>query len=135
MHRQAGVDDLLDQDDVAALDVAVEILQEPHLLVAARLVRVVPGQLDEVDRVEDAERARQVGDERDAGLERADEQRLPAVVVAGQLGAQLPDAGVELETGEEDLPDAFVGRAQDACRRPDCPRRPNCRERRWKSRS
>ena len=108
MHRQPGVDDLFDEHDVATLDVGVEILEEAHLVVAARLGGAVARQLDEVERVEDRHRARQVARERDAGLQRADEERLASFVVARQLGAQLLDAGSELVPVEEDFADAVV---------------------------
>jgi hypothetical protein len=52
------------------------------------LGRAVAGQLDEVERVMDRQGARQVGDERDARLQRGDEQRLEAGVVGGDLGSE-----------------------------------------------
>ena len=75
---------------------------------AAELGRAVAGELDEVERVRDRDRAREVGDERDARLERADEQRLAAGVVARDLGAELPHAGRDLARVEVDLADALV---------------------------
>ena len=69
----------------------------------------------------DRDRAREVADERDAGFERADEQRLAARVVPAQLGAQLPDTRADLVSIEEDLADALVEldqRAQEAFRNP-----------------
>jgi hypothetical protein len=39
----------------------------------------------------DPERPGQVGDEDDAGFERRDEQRLPALVVTGDLAPELAD--------------------------------------------
>jgi hypothetical protein len=41
--------------------------------------------------VVDHERAGEVGDEDDAGLERGDEQGLPAFVVTGDLATELAD--------------------------------------------
>jgi hypothetical protein len=58
--------------------------------------------------VEDRHRARQVARERNAGLQRADEERLASFVVACQLGAQLLDADTELVPVEEDCADAVV---------------------------
>ena len=52
----------------------------------------VAGELDEVERVEDRDRAREVGDEDEARLQRRHEDRLAAGVVAGDLGAELPNA-------------------------------------------
>jgi hypothetical protein len=102
---------------VAPLDLGIEVLEEPDSLVAV----AVPGELDEVEAVVDLRRARQVTDERDAGLERADEQRLSTVIVAGDLRAELADAGRDLLGVEEYLADALVvcrQGAQDAFRNP-----------------
>jgi hypothetical protein len=71
--------------------------------------------------VEDRDGARQVAEKRDAALQRADEQRLPAGVVARELCADLAYAGADLVGVEEDLSDAFVVarcRSQDAFRSP-----------------
>jgi len=118
VHRQARVDDGVGEQHVAALDLPVEILQEADALVAL----AVAGDLDEVERVERRRRARKVADERDAGFERADDQRLAAVVVVGDRGADLGDSCPDLGAVEEDLADPPVDvasvtvgqRAQDA---------------------
>jgi hypothetical protein len=108
VQRQPGVDDVLDDDHVPAVDARVEVLDEPDRRRAARLVRRVAGKLDEVDVVEDRDRARQVGEEDEARLQRCDEERLPALVVGGDLGTQLGDAGCDLLGGEVDLADARI---------------------------
>ena len=92
VERQAGVDDVLDDQDVAAGDLRVEILEEadaamPALVGAGRVAR----ELDEVQAVVDPDRARQVGDEDDARLERRDEERLSTLVVTGDLASELAD--------------------------------------------
>ena len=118
MHRQAGVDHGVDEHDVPPRDLDVEILEEPDPFV----VVAVPRQLDEVERMVERRGARKVADERDAGLERADEERLAPAVVAGELGADLADARTDLVAVEEDLADALVARrqrAQDAFRSPN----------------
>jgi hypothetical protein len=69
----------------------------------------------------DRHRARQVADEGQARFQRADEQRLFACVVTGQLGAELANARDDLVRIEEDLADALVEldqRAQEAFRNP-----------------
>ena len=66
---------------MAAFDLGVEILEQPD----ARTVRVVGGELEEVELVRIGERAREVGDEDEARLQRGDEERRPALVVAGEL--------------------------------------------------
>jgi hypothetical protein len=91
---------------VPAVDLVVQVLQEADP--ARVLVRAVAGQLDEVERVVDRERAREVGDERDRRLERADQQRLEAPVVVAELGAELLDARSELGGLQEDLADPRV---------------------------
>jgi hypothetical protein len=54
VERQAGVDDVLDQQDVAVGDLRVEILEQPDARVAAGVgVRAVARELDEVERVQD----------------------------------------------------------------------------------
>jgi hypothetical protein len=117
VHRQAGVDDGVDEDDVPSVDLDVEVLEEADALV----VLAVAGELDEVEGVVDRRRPGQIADERNARLERADEQRLPSGVVVCQLRADLSDAGMDLVGVEEDLADALVvcrQRVQDAFRSP-----------------
>jgi hypothetical protein len=46
--------------------------------------------------MEDRHVARQVADERNARLQRPDQQRLAARVVDGQLGPDLPDTSADL---------------------------------------
>jgi hypothetical protein len=60
--------------------------------------------------VQERQRAREVGNEDEARLQRADEQRLAAGVVGGDLLAELRDARGDLLLGEIDLPDAGVVR-------------------------
>jgi hypothetical protein len=54
----------------------------------------------------DPERAREIRDEDDARLQRRDEQRLPSVVVAGEVVAELADARLQLLAREVDLAEA-----------------------------
>ena len=122
MHGQTGVDHGVDEQKVAAGDLSVEILEKPDSLVAF----AVPGDLDEVERVQRLCRAGKVADERDARLERADEQRLAAGVVLGDRDADLADAALNLTLFEKDLADPCIGvaplarsqGAQDAFWRP-----------------
>jgi hypothetical protein len=53
---------------------------------------------------------REVDDERDARLQRADQQRLVAVVVARDLGSELADARGNLVGVEVDLADPGIER-------------------------
>jgi hypothetical protein len=105
VQRQSGVDDVLDEEDVAALDCDVEILQQPHASLPATAGACVAGEGDEVELVKDRGRAAQIGDEDDARLQRRDEDRLAALVVPRNVRAELVDAGFDLLCGEVDLPD------------------------------
>ena len=59
----------------------------------------------------DRERARQVGEEDGARLERRDEERLEARVRLGELDAELGDAAADVAARQVDLPDRVaVGR-------------------------
>jgi hypothetical protein len=104
VERQAGVDDVLDDQDVSALDLAVEVLEQADPRVAAGSRPGVAGELDEVEAMVDRQGAREVGDEDEARFERGDEQRLAPLVVMRELAAQLGDA-------RRDLPGAEVGLA------------------------
>ena len=53
----------------------------------------------------DPDRARQIGNEDDARLERRDEQRLPPFVVTGDLAPELADTRPKLLAREVDLPE------------------------------
>jgi hypothetical protein len=107
--RQPGVDHVLDEQHVAATDVSVEILEQPHAARAAGTPAVVAGELDEVDAMHDRGGPREVGQEHEARLERADEERLPPGVVLGDLRAELGDACADLLRREVDLADPVVG--------------------------
>ena len=52
VQRQAGIDDVLDDEDVPILDRSVQVLQQPDPLVAARRGAPVAGELDEVEVVQ-----------------------------------------------------------------------------------
>jgi hypothetical protein len=107
--RQAGVDDVLDDQDVAAFDLAVEVLQKSDRAVAPPRGAVVVGELEEVEAVGDLERPRQIGEEDDARLERGDEEWLMALVVCADLLAELGDPGLDVVRGEIDVADAGIG--------------------------
>src|SRR4029453_9743996 len=80
----------LDDEHVPALDVDVEVLQDPDD--ARRVGRcAVAGDRHEVDLARNAELAHQVGHEEDRSLQHADKQEIPAGVVVGDLGAELGD--------------------------------------------
>jgi hypothetical protein len=69
--------------------------------------------------MQERQRPGQVGHEDEARLQSADEERLTPGVVAGDLFAELRDAGRDLLCGEIDLPDRIeVERGQEASFRP-----------------
>ena len=102
---------------MAAVDGRVEVLQQPDPGVAARRGTGVARELDEVEMVVDGDRARQVGDEEEAPLERPDQQRLPSAVVGGDLLPELRDARADLLRGQVDLADPVVDAGYEASSR------------------
>jgi hypothetical protein len=108
VERQARVDHVLDDEHVAAGDLRVEVLEQADPRVAAGGRAGVAGELDEVELVGDRQRAREVGDEDEARLQGGDEQRLPAGVVTGELGAELLDPRRDLLGREVGLSDGLV---------------------------
>jgi len=77
--------------------------------VPAGVGAVVARELDEVDLVRDRNRAREVGQEDEARLQQRDEQQVAAGVVAGDVGAELADAGLQFLGCEKDLAYTRVG--------------------------
>jgi hypothetical protein len=75
---------------------------------------VVARQLDEVDLVRDRNRAREVGQEDEARLQEGDQEQLAALVVLGDLRAELGDTLSQLPGVEEDIPESRVARPYDA---------------------
>ena len=85
---------------------------------AARIrVGPVRGELDEVEGMRDRDRSRQVGDEDEARLQRRDEQRFAAVVVADDVAAELANACGQLLVREVDLADLVAARYEASSRR------------------
>jgi len=85
--------------------------------VAAHRGAPVARELDEVQVVVDRDRAREVGDEQQAGLERPDDQRLALTVVGLDLAPELGYAGADLLRGQIDVADALVDRGYEASSR------------------
>jgi hypothetical protein len=114
VQRQAGVDHVFDDQDVPAGDLAVEVLQQPDARVAALVgAGGVARELEEVEPVGDADGAGEVGDEDEARLQRCDQERLAAVVVARYLPSELSDARSYLLAREVDGAEAWAA-AYDA---------------------
>ena len=107
LQRQPGVDDVLDDQHVAALERRVEVLEDPHD--AGGLGRgAVGGDGHEVDLAGDVDVAHQVGEEEEGALEHADQQQVLARVVAGDLFRHRPDAVLQVVRLDEDLADLFA---------------------------
>jgi len=86
------VDDVLDDDDVLALDRPAQILGDLHHAGRARGI-AVRGDADEVHHDRGGDVADQVGHEQHGALEDADHDHVgPARVVGGDLRAELGDA-------------------------------------------
>ena len=100
-----GVDDVLHDHDVTAGERHVDVLEEAHAAVATARVGL---ELDEVERVRDRHGAREVGEEHDARLQRRDQERVEALVVGGELGAELGDASGDLGPRQVDVADLTV---------------------------
>ena len=69
VHRQAGVDHVLDDDDVLAAHGLVEVLQQPDAAAAGRSRARVGRDRHRVEPVAAGERAREVGSEHGRALE------------------------------------------------------------------
>jgi hypothetical protein len=85
--------------------------------VAAGRRAPIPGELDEVEVMGNRDRAREIGEEEQARLQRADEQRLAVGEVRGQLAPELGDASPDLSCREVDVSDALVGGDQETSSR------------------
>ena len=103
---EAGVQDVLDQDDVAALDGVVDVLDELDCA-GGDAGAAVAGDGDEVECVVDRDGAREIGEEDGRALEHADQNDgqagLLVLVVGGDLAAHYSDAFGDLGGGEEDV--------------------------------
>ena len=100
VQRDAAVENVLDEDDVAALDVLIQVLVDLHGAGGRGLV-AVGRHGHEIDRARNGDAAHQVGHEHKAALEHADEQRLTAVKIPGNLGTQLRRARLDLLGGQQ----------------------------------
>ncbi len=107
LERQPGVDDVLDDQDVAPLDRRVEVLEDPHDPGGLGR-RAVGGHGHEVDLDGDLERPHQVREEEHGALEDANEHQIAADIVPRDLGRELADALRQPVLGYEDLADPVV---------------------------
>jgi len=111
---KAGVEDVFDEDDVLAFDGIVDVLDELDGS-GGDAGAAVGGDGDEVEGGVDLDGAGEVGEEDGCAFEDADEDDGLALVVAGDLGADLGDAGGDLLSAKEDLHAGGVGEVELGC--------------------
>src|SRR5262249_34746267 len=123
---QARVHDVLDDQEVAAIEALRKVLDELDLARGLR-GRSVGRDRDVVEGERQVDGAREVGEERAGALQDADEVRLLAGVVGGDLRAHLGHARLDLFVGKQ-YPHAAASSAgrdyRGAWTRP--PRRARC---------
>ena len=105
--REAGVDDVLDDQHVAVGEVEVEVLHDADDAARAR-GRPVGRHRHEVELDGQVDRAGEVAHEHERALEDADEQRRTAGVVGGDLLAELGDALLQLLGADHHPPEMRV---------------------------
>src|SRR5712692_5440785 len=94
VQRQAGVEDVLDQDDVQPLDTGVEVLGQAHL--AGRLAALaVARDRHEIQRNFQADLADQIGEKNRGALQHTDQVHALAAEIAADLAAHLADAALD----------------------------------------
>lgn len=96
----AGIDDVFDEDDVAAGDGVVEVFEDADD--AGGGIALVAGDGEEVDGEGEVEAADEVGHEDEGALEHADEDGIEGGDVTGDLGGEAADAGGEGAPAEDD---------------------------------
>ena len=95
-----NVDDVVDDDDVAALAGVVHGFEAAEL--AGAFGPGVAGEPDAGDFAIELDGPQQVGEEEDRAVHDAEEERALSTVIAGDPRAELADAGADLRLGEED---------------------------------
>ncbi len=109
VQREARVHDVLDQQDIAALELVVEVLEDAHDARGLR-GRAVGGDGHEVELERQPDVPREVGHHHEGALEDPDEQQLAAGVVGRDALAHLPQLALDLLGGDQDAVDVgFVG--------------------------
>ena len=107
LQGEPGIDDVLDDQHVAALDRGVEVLEDPHHAAGVG-GRAVGGHGHEVDLARDLDLAHEIGEEEHRALEHADEQQIAVGVLRADLLAQGAHALLEVVGLDEDLADLGV---------------------------
>jgi hypothetical protein len=101
---EPGVDHVLDDEDVAVGDLAIEVLEQADAAVPAGVgTGRVGRELEEVETMLDRQRAREIGQEDEARLQRRDQQRFAVEVITRDVFAELADARLQLLAREVDV--------------------------------
>jgi hypothetical protein len=111
VERQAGVDDVLDEEHVTIGEWDVDVLQQAHSSATGTRIR---GELDDVERVRNRKLTGEIGEEDDARLERCNQERVETAIVGGDLRPELGDTRGDLATREVDGADLTVLRLEGA---------------------
>ena len=99
--RDARVDDVFDDDDMAVFERNIEILQQPDLARAFGRGAVARDR-DEIERHGSRHRPGEIGEKDKRALEHGDKvQRFALAIVAIDLGSQLTDTRVNLVGGKQ----------------------------------
>lgn len=107
VEREPGVDDVRDEKDVPSDDGSVDVLDDADARAAAERPAIAR-ERNEVYGVGQADLPGEIRDEDEGALEDRDEQQVAILVVPGDVGAQLGDAGPNLLLGEVDAADRAV---------------------------
>ena len=112
LEGEAGVEDVLDDQDVAVLDVDVEVLDDADGAGGLGAVAVA-GHGHEVDGQIGVDGAHQVAHEHDGTAQDGDEDQVLTLVILGDLSAQALDHIRNVLLGEQDLLDIRMHRFHD----------------------
>src|SRR4051812_48480921 len=113
---QTRVDDVLDDEDVPALDIDVQVLENPDNSRGIRRVAVARDG-HEVDLAWDRQLPHEIGHEENGALEDAHEEQVAARIVGGDLLAELGHAALEHIPLDQRLRDRLLelGRTHRCC--------------------
>ena len=109
--REPGVHDVLDEQDVAILELDVEVFHDAHDAGGAGR-GTVRGHGHEVDLVVDRDGPDEIAQEHERAFEHGHEERDPAAVVRADGFAQLTDALVQFGGGQQHLARPRLGSAE-----------------------
>ena len=112
LHGEARIDDVLDDDDMAARNVVVQILDEADDASGLRGCAVA-GDSDEIHVNGAVHAAAQIDVEKRCALEHADQHGALVAKLGGQISAELLDAGGDGFLGKKDAFNVLFGRSDE----------------------